>query len=189
MFPAFNIQMPRDAGYAALSSTNQGKENLVRTGVVSCDKCHGDPDGTGPEIAPAQGNLWKTQPARHTCGSCHDDVDWAKPYTANLQTMGANKGNETCALSGCHDATGTPLSVEDAHRHPILNPAQAPEIAVNVSEVKEAGVNNADNTVDPGEKIQVKFRIQYTNGPNAGSTSRCRPSPRRSPRPRPAASR
>jgi OmcA/MtrC family decaheme c-type cytochrome len=168
VFPAFNIQMPRDAGYAALSSTNQGKENLVRTGVVSCDKCHGDPDGTGPETAPAQGNLWKTQPARHTCGSCHDDVDWAKPYTANLQTMGANKGNETCALSGCHDATGTPLSVEDAHRHPILNPAQAPEIAVNVSEVKEAGVNNADNTVDPGEKIQVKFRIQYTNGPNAG---------------------
>lgn len=168
VFPAFNIQMPRDSGYAALSSTNQGKENLIRTGIVSCDKCHGDPDGSGTETAPAQGDLWKTQPSRKACGSCHDDVDWAKPYTSNLQTMGANKGNETCALSGCHDVSGTPLSVFDAHRHPILNPAQAPEIAVNVSEVKEAGVNNSDGTVDPGEKIQVKFRIQYTNGANAG---------------------
>ena len=65
--------MPRDAGYSTLTSTQQGLENTMRGAPVGCSKCHGDPDGSGPLAAPAQGDLIYSQPSIAACKSCHDD--------------------------------------------------------------------------------------------------------------------
>jgi hypothetical protein len=127
VFPSFNIAMPRNEGYSLLSSVDpdgtgpllspKARDDARRTGVVACAKCHGDPDGTGPDGPPAQGDLCYTQPARESCGSCHDDVDWTKKYKQNGQTMPENRVNGSCAL--CHAVSGDSLAVMDAHLHPL----------------------------------------------------------------------
>jgi len=157
VWPSLNIAMPRDFGYSALSSTNKGLEDQTRFGVVACAKCHGDPDGAGPLTGPAQGDLYKAQPSRQACGSCHDDVVWGQDYTANTQTMGAQADNANCAL--CHDPAGNALAVEDAHLHPLYDGTFNPGLNVDISDVAEAGVNDADGTIDVGEKVQVTFTL------------------------------
>ncbi len=116
-----------------------------------------------PLPAPAQSALVNTLPTRKACGACHDDIDWSKPYTSNLQTMGADKGNETCALSGCHTASGTALSVEDAHRHPMVNPAWGAGVNFVVTSVTDVG-GNANGKFDAGEKIGFTFRVENNAG-------------------------
>jgi hypothetical protein len=115
-----NGPMPRDAGYSALPLPHRRLEDLVRTGVVSCQACHGDPDGAGPLDAPADGGLAYSLPSRNACGSCHTDVLWDRDYTANAQTMGPQANDNDCLL--CHGVSGTPLSSVDAHIHPFTNP-------------------------------------------------------------------
>lgn len=162
VWPSLNIAMPRDAGYTALSSTNRAKEDNIRLGVVACDKCHGDPDGAGPLTGPAQGDLYKSQSARASCGSCHDDVVWGQNYTANTQTMGAQANDSNCLL--CHAPSGDPLAVEDAHRHPLYDETFNPGLNVDVSAVAEAGTNDGDGTIDVGEKIAVTLSITDDTG-------------------------
>jgi hypothetical protein len=157
VWPSLTVAMPRDQGYTALSTAAKALEDTIRMGVVSCAKCHGDPDGAGPIAAPAQGDLHKAQPSRQSCGSCHDDVVWGHLYTSNGQTMGAQADNANCKL--CHDPSGTPIAVEDAHRHPATDPAFNAGLVVDVDTVVESGTNNGDGTVDPGEKIAVTFSL------------------------------
>lgn len=162
LWPNLTNPMPRDFGYTALSSTNKGLENTIRSGVTSCDKCHGDPDGDGPLPAPAQGNLAYTNPTRMACGSCHDDVDWDKPYTANLLTMAPQPNNAVCAQ--CHNEQGAALSVRDAHKHPLLNPATNAGVEFSIVQVTESGTNNNNGKFDPGEKIKVDFLVRDWQG-------------------------
>ncbi len=129
-----NGPMPRDAGYTALTPANRLKEDTMRSGVVSCASCHGDPDGAGPVQAPAQGGLHEAQPGRAACGSCHDDVDWAKPYAANGDSMIANP--PVCTT--CHPAATTGVGlypVRQAHLHPYVNPALNTGVNVAVTAV------------------------------------------------------
>lgn len=106
VFPSFSSAMPRDLGYSALASTNKSKANTVSQGILACYKCHGDADGAaGPKTAPGQGNLCYTQPSRRACGSCHDDIDWTKPYVKNGMTMPPQADDASCSL--CHATTGT----------------------------------------------------------------------------------
>ncbi len=157
VWPSLSIAMPRDAGYTALSPTNRAKEDAMRLGVVACDKCHGDPDGAGPLTGPAQGDLYKSQSSRASCGSCHDDVVWGQNYTANTQTMGPQANDSNCLL--CHAPAGDPLAVEDAHRHPIYNESFNPGLNVDITAVAESGTNDGDGTIDIGEKVAVTFTI------------------------------
>lgn len=164
-FPAWPqglVAMPRDEGYSALPSADKAKEDTIRTGPSNCAVCHGDPDGDGPLTAPREGDLAFTQPSRQACGSCHDDLNWGQPYTSNGQRMGAQANNANCKL--CHATSGNPLAVQDAHLHPLLDPNFNPGLELDVLSLVEAGTNDGDGTIDPGEKIQVSFRIQNDAG-------------------------
>lgn len=159
-FPAWPhalIATPRDEGYSALSSTDKAKEDLIRTGPSNCSVCHGDPDDDGPLTTPTQGDFHLTQPSRQACGSCHDDVHWGQNYTANGQTMPAQANNSNCTL--CHETSGNPLAVFDAHLHPLKDPNFDPGLVFDISALVEAGTNDDDGTLDPGEKIAVTFAI------------------------------
>lgn len=164
-FPAWPhglIATPRDEGYSALSADDKTKEDLIRTGPSNCAVCHGDPDGTGPLVEPAQGDVHRTQPSRQACGSCHDDVHWGQPYTANLQTMPAQANNANCTL--CHEASGNSLAVLEAHLHPLKDPTFDSGTNLDVTALVEAGTNDDDGTLDPGEKIAVTFALLDDSG-------------------------
>jgi OmcA/MtrC family decaheme c-type cytochrome len=172
VWPSLSIAMPRDSGYTALSAPNRALEDNMRSGVVACDKCHGDPDGAGPLVGPAQGDLYKSQSARASCGSCHDDVVWGQSYTANTQTMGAQANDSNCLL--CHAPSGDPLAVEDAHRHPLYDETFNAGLNLDITAVEEAGANNGDDTIDVGEKVAVTFTLTDDAGnavaPSVSST-------------------
>ncbi len=168
-FPNFSIAMPKDAGYSALSSANRTLEDTIRKGVTACTACHGDPDGAGELPAPAQGNLAFTAPSRAACGSCHDDLDYSKPYTANGQTMPANLGNNTCAA--CHtESTGT-VAIRKGHLHPVLDTELSPEVAVKILSV--SGGTGASGKLQVGDRPTVSFEIKQgaNNAPLTDFTS------------------
>jgi hypothetical protein len=177
-FPAWPhglVATPRDHGYTALSSTDKATEDRIRTGPSNCAVCHGDPDGdAGPLTAPAQGDIHMTQPSRQACGSCHDDVHWGQPYTANMQTMGPQANNSNCKL--CHDDAGMPLAVFDAHLHPLADPSFDPGLNFEVADLVEAGTNDGDGTFDPGEKLRLGFRILDDAGGEVAPASISSPS-------------
>ncbi len=155
VFPNYNIAMPRDAGYSALSSAAKTQEGKILTGVTMCAKCHGDPDGAGPLTAPADGGNHESKPSRQACGACHDDIVWSNPYTANGQTMLANFTNDAC--TSCHFVTGgatpDPLSIRDAHLHPLVNPAINPGLNIHVSTV----TNATGGGVGVGDVVRATF--------------------------------
>lgn len=161
VWPAMNIGMPRDAGYSGLSGPHRAKEDAMLTGPVACAKCHGDPDGSGPLPAPAQGDLIYSQPTRNACGSCHDDWVWDRPYRANDSVMPPQRDNAACTQ--CHRPSGGPLDVMDAHRHPLTDPARAGGVRVEITSVTDAGGDN-DGTFDPGERVALEFTVQDDDG-------------------------
>ena len=176
-FPAWPhglVPTPRDQGYSALSAEDKAKEDEMRKGPSNCVVCHGDPDGAGPLTAPAQGGLIESQPTRQACGSCHDDLQWGLPYTANGQTMGPQANNANCIL--CHGVAGTPLAVRDAHLHPLLDPNFDPGLNFEVTDVGEAGANDGDGTVDPGEKLRFTLRITDDAGSDVAPAAIAAPS-------------
>ena len=156
VWPAGLTAMPRDLGYSALTTSQQATEDKIRTGVTTCAACHGDPDGNGPLAAPAQGEVAYAQPSRRACGSCHDDVDWHQPYASNGSTMPPQDDDSACLL--CHGVAGSAIEPSLAHRHPQQDPGFNTGINVAVTAVAEAGTNDHDGTIDPGEKIAVTFR-------------------------------
>ena len=163
VWPNLNIAMPRDAGYTALSATDKLLDDTIRLGATACDKCHGDPDGAGPIPAPAQGSFAYSKQSRRACGSCHDDVVWSHPYTANGQTMPAMFDDDSCIV--CHSPTGgSPLSPIDGHVHPLNNPAVNAGFNVDILSVTEAGANNGNGKIDPGEKVAVSFTLKNDAG-------------------------
>ena len=159
VWPNGLVALPRDSGYSSLGSTQQGQENTIRMGPANCLVCHGDPDEGGPLTAPTQGGVAFSQPSRNACGSCHTDVIWGQPYTANLQTMGPQANNANCTL--CHGAQGQPLSVKDAHLHPLKNPLFNQGFNVEVTAI---GAEGGTGAVQPGQKLEVTFSIKDDEG-------------------------
>lgn len=162
VWPNLNIAMPRNQGYSSLSPTDQATDDVMRMGVTGCSKCHGDPDGAGPLPPPAQGGLAWSTPTRRVCGSCHDDVDFTLPYVKNGQTMPPQADDSNCSI--CHGVSGTPLSVTDAHVHPLLDPNVNPGFNVTGLSVAEAGSNNGNGKIDPGEQVALTFSLTDDQG-------------------------
>ncbi|MCA8963330.1 MAG: hypothetical protein H6838_13685 [Planctomycetes bacterium] len=168
VWPTMLTPMPRDAGYGALSSAEQALENTMRSGPVECAKCHGDPDGSGPLAAPAQGELAYAQPSRQACGSCHDDWVFDHPYTANGATMPIQRDNAAC--KECHRVSGTALDVVDAHRHPLADATLAQGLIFDIQSVTDIGGND-NGKFDAGEKVQVVMTIKDGNGADVPASS------------------
>lgn len=162
VWPNLSNPLPRDSGYSKLSSTEQGLENSIRSGVAACAKCHGDPDGSGPLTAPKQGESVFHKPTMAVCGSCHDDIDWSKGYVSNLLRMPPQTDNSLC--STCHPASGSALSPKEAHLHPLLDPARNPGLTFEIQSLNEAGNHNGNGKLDPGETIRIGLTIRDRNG-------------------------
>jgi hypothetical protein len=162
VMPNRTAPMPRDTGYASLTASQQAKEDLMRSNPTNCAVCHGDPDGAGPIETPAQGNLINV-PSRRACGSCHDDVIWTNSYRSNGQSMPPQPNDQGC--NACHDSRFEgPLSPISGHRHPELDPELDGGLAVTLSSVSEAGTNDSDGRLDPGEKVALEFTLTDRNG-------------------------
>lgn len=156
-FPNFNIALPKDQGYSGLPTATRALEDNIRKGVSSCADCHGDPDGGGPLAAPAQGDFAYTAPSREVCGSCHDDVDWTRPYVANSQTMLANQAADSCAT--CHGSDPNVVtSIQRVHRHPIFDPSLSADVAFQITSV--SGGTGTDGRLVAGDRPVVGFTIK-----------------------------
>tara|TARA_R110002072_G_scaffold136285_2_gene278588 strand:+ start:9292 stop:12180 length:2889 start_codon:yes stop_codon:yes gene_type:complete len=170
VWPSLAYPMPRDLGYGALSSSQRSLEDSMRSASVDCTSCHGDPDGAGPLPAPAQGDLAYTQPSVSACASCHDDWNPDHLYTANGQTMPAERNNATC--KECHRQSGGPLDVRDAHVHPLVDPAFAEGLRFEVqsiADVPTAGAGN--NAFDVNERVRVTMTIKDGSGADVPATA------------------
>lgn len=156
-----NGPMPRDLGYVNLTPPDRLKEDRIRTGNISCEKCHGDPDGSGPLAAPAQGNVAFSQPTRRACGSCHDDIDWTKPYTANGQTMPPQNDDTGCL--NCHTPQGgASLSTRESHLHPWSNPAINKGVNVTIASITSGSGTNGVHAA--GDAIDITFSVKDDAG-------------------------
>ncbi|MBI4568841.1 MAG: hypothetical protein HY719_10635 [Planctomycetes bacterium] len=164
VWPNLNVAMPRDTGFGTLASAQQTTENNIRMGVTACDKCHGDPDGSGPLAAPAQGDQIYSQPSRAACGSCHDDIVWTQPYAANGQTMPAQTNDSGCA--GCHTNSGNSLDAKTAHVHPLTSSTLNTGMKITTSAVTPS----TGTMLDPGEKLGVTLSITNDAGTNLDFT-------------------
>ncbi|MCA9323158.1 MAG: hypothetical protein KDB53_20625, partial [Planctomycetes bacterium] len=171
VWPNLSFPMPRDTGYGNLMPNEQGLENIMRMGATDCAKCHGDPDGSGPLPAPAQGRNAYDNPSRRACGSCHDDVHWDLPYSANLTTMPPQTDDASCLF--CHTPNGpNGIPTESSHYHPLVNRTVNPEVDVTITSLTEAGTNDGSGTFEPGERILMSFDIaEQVSGATIDPTS------------------
>ncbi len=160
VWPSLNVDMPRDYGYSALTAAAKSAEGEILNGITACAKCHGDPDGSGSQTAPSQGTLAYTQPTRRACGSCHDDIVWANPYSANQQTMPAQANDSACA--SCHVATANNLDPLVAHSHPLNTASIDPGVNFVVTGV----AGNAGSNFAAGESPQITFTVKNDAGAN-----------------------
>ncbi|MCB9898566.1 MAG: hypothetical protein H6825_11220 [Planctomycetes bacterium] len=158
LWPNLAYPMPKDMGYSDLDADAKAAEDAIRRGVTACDKCHGDPDGDGPDAAPAQGMLAYQQPTRNVCGSCHDDIVWEYPYSANKEDpMPAQENDSNCVV--CHAESGSSLAVRDAHLHPLLDPDQNPGLHMDITGVQAMGAGFGASAVQPGDVLEVTLTI------------------------------
>src|SRR6185503_19539660 len=149
-------------GYDNLTPEAQAKEDLMRSAPTQCAVCHGDPDGDGPIVAPTQAALINV-PRRRSCGACHDDVNFATSYVANGQSMPQQPNDNGC--NACHGSRfASSLSPIDAHIHPLDRPAFDAGLHVAFTALGEAGTNDSDGTLDPGEKIALEFALTNDAG-------------------------
>src|SRR6185369_14876635 len=170
-WPSLSFPTLRNRGYSALTAAQQATDDATRSGVIACEKCHGDPDGAGPLTAPAQGDFAFSHQSRQVCGSCHDDVDWTKSYVRNTDTgMPAQTDDSKCLV--CHPSSGFAVggSPRDGHRHPMLDPSFNPGLKVTLGNVREAGAANANGKVDVGEKIAVTINMTDDSGAALAAT-------------------
>jgi hypothetical protein len=154
--------MPRDTGYASLSASQQLQEDTVRSAPTTCAVCHGDPDGPGPIVSPAQADLINI-PSRRACGACHDDVNFANSYRSNGQSMPPQPNDLGCRQ--CHDSRfPSDLSPVDAHVHPLDRTDFDAGLHVALSALAEGGAADLDGTLDPGEEVVLEFALTDDEG-------------------------
>ncbi|HVN82356.1 MAG TPA: OmcA/MtrC family decaheme c-type cytochrome, partial [Terriglobia bacterium] len=113
-------------------------------GVQNCQHCH---DGSG-----TQSNNWYLNPTAATCGSCHDDVNFA---TGDKHPGGPQPTDKLCAT--CHIPEGDlefDASIKGAHTIPRFS-KDLPGVVFQITDVK--------NTA-PGQKPTVTLKVTDKSG-------------------------
>jgi OmcA/MtrC family decaheme c-type cytochrome len=109
--------------------------------IQRCWTCH---DGT-------QSDVWKTVPARVTCGSCHDLTSFAPPPIPagmTAHTGGPMADDSKCTV--CHPPAAGLAGVATVHLTPLLDPA-SPTLTLSIASVEGTA---------PGQTPQVVFGVQ-----------------------------
>jgi len=117
----------------------------------NCTKCH-------DESVATQANDYKLKPTRASCGSCHDDVDFAAAI--NHPTVQLNDNN----CSGCHipqSSTEFDISVTGSHTVP-LRASSLPGLNFALVDVRSA--ETGEDRVGPGEHAEVMFSLKTNAG-------------------------
>jgi len=117
--------------------------------IRNCTKCHTD--------QAIQSDAWRTEPTRASCGSCHDNVDFAT--VTNHPNVQLNDNN----CSGCHTPTGQEfdISVPGAHTVP-LRASTLPGVNFTISSVTSE--ETGSTRVAPGQHARVVFSIKTDAG-------------------------
>ena len=129
---------------------NDFSEVVFPQDIRNCTKCH-----TQQAL---QKDAWKNKPTRASCGSCHDNVDFA--MAINHPTVQLNDNN----CSGCHipqSGTEFDISVTGSHTVP-LKASSLPGLNFAIVDVKSA--ETGDTRVGPGEHAEVTFSIKTDAG-------------------------
>ena len=111
--------------------------------IQSCDTCHKDA---------SQAANWMLKPSRATCGSCHDDVNFA---TGEKHKAGAQKDDSDCA--SCHQPQGEfefDASISGAHVAPYRSTSLV-RPKFEIVRVMNTG---------PGQKPKVHFKVTDKDG-------------------------
>lgn len=115
---------------------------------MDCQVCHESQKVSGA----TQADNWLKAPTRATCGSCHDDVNFA---TGKNHAAGPMSSDAQC--SQCHTATATndfDASIPGAHTVPQRS---------SLLEGVMADIEKVDN-VSPGKKPVVTFTVKNKAG-------------------------
>ena len=153
VWPSFNISMPRDFGYSALPSGDRSKETTMLRGVVACAKCHG---------GAAQEDLYKSQPSRAVCGSCHDDIDWTQTYSSNQSSMPPQADDNWCFV--CHTADGPSLPTSASHRHPLSDPSFNAGVVTTVTQINGSPVPASPPNLAAGSTVTARITVKDNDG-------------------------
>jgi OmcA/MtrC family decaheme c-type cytochrome len=119
--------------------------------IRNCTKCH-------DESLASQANDYKNDPTRASCGSCHDDVDFAT--AENHPVVQLNDNN----CSGCHipqSNTEFNISVTGSHTVP-LRASSLPGLNFAIVDVRSA--ETGETRVGPGEHAEITFSIKTDAG-------------------------
>ncbi|HKQ32880.1 MAG TPA: OmcA/MtrC family decaheme c-type cytochrome, partial [Thermodesulfobacteriota bacterium] len=118
--------------------------------IRNCTKCH-------DESLASQAVDYKNDPTRASCGSCHDDVDFAT--ATNHPTVQLNDNN----CSGCHIPSGQEFDISVTGSHTVpLRASSLPGLNFAIVDVRSAETGNP--RVRPGDHAQVTFSIKTNAG-------------------------
>ncbi len=163
VIPSYQTAMPRRNGYSALVSTvaagatlsQRTMDDNIRKGIVSCDMCHGT-GANNAVTAPKDAALIATNLSRRACGSCHDDIDWTKPYKAAKNgTMPAQANDTNCGI--CHATPGAD-GVPESHHHVAVDQAVTPSPVLAITAL--GGGTGANGTFKAGDPLKITWSVK-----------------------------
>jgi hypothetical protein len=115
--------------------------------------CVGNMPGAMIGVPATQHSAWTTRPSRATCGSCHDDVDFA---TGANHSVGIPVDNDL-ACASCHPAGPTAeydTTVRGAHQRDYLS-KQLPGVIAKIISVEDTA---------PGDSPTVTYSLMSKKG-------------------------
>ena len=113
--------------------------------VQNCAMCHQG----------SQGSVWKTNPSRAACGSCHDLTLFATTPPPGFTAHGGGPQPDDSQCSSCHIPSGTSLAIVDVHTTPATDP-NAPQLALTINSVTGTA---------PGQTPVLHFSITQNTQP------------------------
>lgn len=138
-------------------------------GVDNCRQCHKGDTPAQLALAP-QGNNWKEKPTRKSCGSCHDNINFATGANSASGVAGHMTGDHPAQADdsfcvSCHGTSG-PYPVEKHHAsiNATFNNPNVPDGLANFTyDVNSVTVNASNQPV-------IKFRIMQAVAPSTTQT-------------------
>ncbi|MGA9335590.1 MAG: OmcA/MtrC family decaheme c-type cytochrome [Rudaea sp.] len=126
--------------YGHGNSKNDYSDVVFPQDVRNCTTCHNPGDADTPDAG-----RYASAPTIQACGSCHDNIDFAKGQTGG-HVGGVVTDNAQCTV--CHAADRIAGSVEQSHA--IIGQVDAAKFAYHIISIT--------NTL-PGEKPSVTFSV------------------------------